>query len=465
MPVKLKCRITYYAFKNKPLLLLLVRLCFSMFALLAGKKTTPTHGLSCLTSCIIFNFTMQLATLVLLLAGVAKGLIVSLPPNTPSFPITFTFAEAPIDRQNVVLTIWNGVNTTFAAQELTQKVFGAPQPELEAQIIKSIHARVAVYNSEDRNIDQIPSETSRPIFSVSVSSRQRSEGDTLPPLHFFTNDSPQFALRRFCHQHNLQTDDLIARDAMLSSLHERRLLHTQRACSSSAAGVDSNKCYVDHCRHHLPKFPGYEMQSPSKMKDTILMSFAHRHRATDCVETGTYRGTTTLMLADAACSRHVITIELSSKYAKEAEERFKREIEQGNDAAKKIMLIQGDSGDVLSTNPVFQTLERTLWFLDGHYSYLDTARGKDDSPLMRELEFILSRTTNARSDDIILVDDAREFRGTRFPTADADVENLVYPELASVMDKVCQLAPEAMLDLVDDVLIIRHLRTLYDLKI
>ena len=36
---------------------------------------------------------------------------------------------------------------------------------------------------------------------------------------------------------------------------------------------------------------------------------------------------------------------------------------------------------------------------------------------------------------------------------------LVYPELDDIIDKICYLAPEALVDLVDDVLIIRHLQS------
>ena len=136
---------------------------------------------------------------------------------------------------------------------------------------------------------------------------------------------------------------------------------------------------------------------------------------------------------------------------------------------------EGDSGDVLNNNPVFQSLRRTMWFLDGHYSYLDTARGQDDSPVVRELEFILNRKDFEK--DIILIDDAREFRGKRFPAErtllayphdivtmiidemDVDGGVMVYPELDDIIDTVCSLAPEALIDLVDDVLIIRHLQS------
>ena len=49
----------------------------------------------------------------------------------------------------------------------------------------------------------------------------------------------------------------------------------------------------------------------------------------------------------------------------------------------------------------------TLFWLDAHYSGGETAQGPEDSPIMKELDFIL----NHRSDHCILIDDARCFNG------------------------------------------------------
>ena len=107
---------------------------------------------------------------------------------------------------------------------------------------------------------------------------------------------------------------------------------------------------------------------------------------------------------------------------------------------------------------MFDALKKTtLWFLDGHYSFLETARGVEDTPLIRELNYILNRNKKDRK-DIVLVDDAREFRGNRFPRSsqNVDVMDLAYPELDDIIkDTICTLAPEAFVDLIDDVLIIK----------
>ena len=72
------------------------------------------------------------------------------------------------------------------------------------------------------------------------------------------------------------------------------------------------------------------------------------------------------------------------------------------------------------------------------------------------------------------MDDAREFRGTRFPSrvnfgrgkdgdgacpeADEDCvppADIVYPELSDVIDKICEWAPSSLVDLERDMLKIR----------
>lgn len=183
---------------------------------------------------------------------------------------------------------------------------------------------------------------------------------------------------------------------------------------------------------------------------------------------------TTRARARLTTRRFVVTVELSKKYAERAIERFDREmVENHNKAVKRITLLNGDSGQMLSRMPIFEQLGRTLWFLDGHYSYMDTARGDNDSPLMAELQYILDGPRNeGGGGDIIFVDDAREFRGTRFPVrapfgdgndgpctgvngtcgAPAQIE---YPELSDVLSRICEWSPSALVDLERDMLKIR----------
>jgi hypothetical protein len=385
-----------------------------------------------------------------------NAVIIELPPKTPAFTTEFRFHEAEEGKNRVSVTVHDGTDLKLMAKNIMSAVFGESRPELEKRVIEMLIEKASVYNVEQRNADLLPSGTLRPLFSVPITTTNAIT-TTESLIHFYPDDSPQFAFRRFLHQNGLAIENLDFRESLLKVLHQKRLVQTKQTC------LQNKKCLVDHCLRHKPIFPGYELQKPSNLKDAILLSYAYRHRVEDCVETGTYQGTTTLLLAKAVCSRNVVTIELSPTFAKKAQSRFEKEIKDGNMAAKKITLLEGDSGDVLYKNQIFTQLRKTLWFLDGHYSYLDTARGKDDSPLMRELEFVLTRGghNNVQNDDIILVDDAREFRGKRFPNSSGNksIPLLQYPELSSVIDKVCELAPEAFVDLVDDILIIQHVGT------
>jgi hypothetical protein len=110
------------------------------------------------------------------------------------------------------------------------------------------------------------------------------------------------------------------------------------------------------------------------------------------IETGTWRGVTV-----AACLGHferIYTIELDPALFETARDRFAGE--------PSVTVIHGDSYTELSrlaakvTGPV-------LFWLDGHYSSGDTAKGPHDPPLPWELRAILGRS----EPDVILIDDAR----------------------------------------------------------
>jgi hypothetical protein len=50
--------------------------------------------------------------------------------------------------------------------------------------------------------------------------------------------------------------------------------------------------------------------------------------------------------------------------------------------------------------------QSALFWLDGHYSGGDTAKGYEDTPIYRELEHILN---DSRNEHVIIIDDARLF--------------------------------------------------------
>ena len=399
------------------------------------------------------TMTLRLVLLALLLLSIPQALsepILSFPPRSPPFQMEFAFEDSQGTVKEHIISVSDGMDVQTAAKELVARVYGRNDLlELEQLVVDRILIQSDVYNVENhRNYDLVAG-TQTPLFSLNV----LTSNHTNNIIHFFHNDSVQFALRRFNHQNNIYNNDLSTREHLLVSLHIKKIGYMRHLCNQNKT------CLIEQCRRFAPQFPGYEHGEPiMNHKNSILLSTAYRSRVTNCVETGTYEGSTTLLLAKEICDERVISIELSKKFAQDAKNRFAAEVSKGNTYANKITLLQGDSGDVLHNNPMFDALKKTtLWFLDGHYSFLETARGVEDSPLIRELNYILNRNKKDRK-DIVLVDDVREFRGNRFPRSvqNVDVMDLAYPELDDIIkDTICTSAPEAFVDLIDDVLIIK----------
>jgi hypothetical protein len=114
------------------------------------------------------------------------------------------------------------------------------------------------------------------------------------------------------------------------------------------------------------------------------------------VETGTYRGDSVAAVRDIFA--HLISVELSPELAAAARSRF------AGDAA--VSILEGDSaaglGQALASIPDRPAI---LW-LDAHYSGGATAKGDRNTPILAEIEQILSCRDGR---DVILVDDARLF--------------------------------------------------------
>ena len=114
------------------------------------------------------------------------------------------------------------------------------------------------------------------------------------------------------------------------------------------------------------------------------------------VETGTYRGDSTRVLA--GIFERVLTIELSADLHRAAEQTL-------SDLAN-VTLLQGSSADLLPT-VVTDLAEPTLYWLDGHWcGNGDTTGGESlQCPVMNEIAAIDESATADRS--CILIDDAR----------------------------------------------------------
>jgi hypothetical protein len=84
-----------------------------------------------------------------------------------------------------------------------------------------------------------------------------------------------------------------------------------------------------------------------------------------------------------------------------------------------IHLVLGDSATELKTllEQIRPRKQRLLFWLDGHYSGADSAKGEVETPIFQELGHILSDDQTLTS--IIAIDDAREFGGNpNYPSFD-----------------------------------------------
>ncbi len=131
---------------------------------------------------------------------------------------------------------------------------------------------------------------------------------------------------------------------------------------------------------------------PARSKRRLLRRYARQFGLAILVETGSYRGDTVAALRREF--KQVYSIELSPDLARMAEKRFRR--------ARNVTIIHGDSGATLA-ELTRELHVPTLFWLDGHYSAGSTARGTLSTPVLAELEAILSHPVSGH---VVLIDDA-----------------------------------------------------------
>jgi hypothetical protein len=139
----------------------------------------------------------------------------------------------------------------------------------------------------------------------------------------------------------------------------------------------------------------YAAPSPKPVKDAVLLRQGVRDAT--WVETGTFLGETTALLARAA--RHVYTIEPADALYERAAKRFARTV--------NVTVLHKTS------EAAFDALLPTLsgpvnFWLDGHFSAGATYQGGNDTPIREELRAI-SRNLARISPVCVLVDDIRCF--------------------------------------------------------
>jgi len=161
------------------------------------------------------------------------------------------------------------------------------------------------------------------------------------------------------------------------------------------------------------------------VKQHVLRSYAERYQLKIFVETGTYRGD--MVAAMNSLFEKIYSIELSDKLFAEAQRRFKRDTH--------VELIHGDSGKELG-RIMPRIHQPAVFWLDGHYTAGDTARGDKDTPLREELDQILRAPDLGH---VIVIDDARCLGS-----------DPAYPTLQAVTEFVLSHRPQARITVEND---------------
>lgn len=147
----------------------------------------------------------------------------------------------------------------------------------------------------------------------------------------------------------------------------------------------------------------------------LTLALQRHLRLEDFVETGTYRGETAAWAAEHFA--RVATIELSTEYHAAATARFR--------AQPQVRVLLGDSGAMLR-KVAAELVGPAVFWLDAHWSGLDTAGRETECPLLAELAILNAAPTT----HTLLVDDARLFAAP--PPRPLRAE--LWPDLGAVID-------------------------------
>jgi hypothetical protein len=141
---------------------------------------------------------------------------------------------------------------------------------------------------------------------------------------------------------------------------------------------------------------GRPVPPPHVHKEAVVAAYGKRYGCRILIETGTYLGE--MVGAQQKRFKSIYSIELSDNLYKEAAAKFKN--------TDNIHLLQGDSAVVLP-ELLLTIRDRSLFWLDGHYSAGITAKGSKESPILDEVSAILDHGLR----HVLLIDDARMFVG------------------------------------------------------
>lgn len=145
---------------------------------------------------------------------------------------------------------------------------------------------------------------------------------------------------------------------------------------------------------------------PDILKRRVVSTYARRFRLDTFVESGTYLGAMVEYMSQHC--RTIYSFEYQQRLWKRARERF---------AGRTDIHILLGSGADLMQSVLAELRTPALFWLDGHFAPGTTAPHEVACPAMEELVAVLRH----RPDHVVLIDDAREFRGEGGYSAVGDI--------------------------------------------
>jgi hypothetical protein len=138
-------------------------------------------------------------------------------------------------------------------------------------------------------------------------------------------------------------------------------------------------------------------------KQEMIKKMGRNTNIDTLVETGTYLGD--MVFANLNSFKNIYSIELDKRLYERAKKRFKN--------YNHVIIYHGDSAIIL--NKIVKNLkQKTLFWLDAHYSGGVTSKTNKETPIKEELKIIIK---NWEKGNIVLIDDAKLFNGNQgYPT-------------------------------------------------
>jgi len=147
---------------------------------------------------------------------------------------------------------------------------------------------------------------------------------------------------------------------------------------------------------------GEPIPPPAVYKHHVIKTFQAAFDVPVFIETGTFLGQTLEAVKHHFVRLH--SIEVDTRLHADAVKKFSGD--------PHVHVVRDDSQHALP-KLIRDKKEKAIFWLDAHYSGGVTGKGEKNSPVVNEVNAVLSRSI----DDVILIDDARHFNGTKdYPT-------------------------------------------------